>query len=104
MRTNICATNVNYTVSILSRRNNTNPLADCSPTVAQNGHKHDGSDTNEIYTTVIGYEIQPQEKYSTFLQMVVLEEKSTQRNGYEQNKVKQNIKEEFEYKPFAYIF
>jgi hypothetical protein len=84
-------------VSILSRRNNTNPLADCSPTVAQNGHQHVGSNTNEIYTTVIECEIRLQEKYSTFLQMVILEAKSAQRNGYEQNKVKQNTKEKLEY-------
>jgi hypothetical protein len=62
MRTNNCATDFNYVVSILSRRDNTNPLADCSPTVAQNEHQQVESNKNWVYTTVIAYEMKPQEK------------------------------------------
>lgn len=61
-RPNNCATNVSYMDSILGMRNNRNPLADCSQSVAQNGHRHVVSSTSQIYTAVTGNGAQEQEK------------------------------------------
>jgi hypothetical protein len=83
-----------------------NPLADYSPTVAQNGHRHVGSATSQIYTAFAGNKTVAEEKksYVSANDRFRKVECDTQGSRNEQNEGKQRNKEEMAYKPVACIF